>query len=170
MGPHGRHHCHHRARQGRPLRSSANVHMTSTDRPMLARDDPAGAPGTAAYAGVAPTLEGRALHDALRAEIAAPWLLLVGRRPRWLRRDAELARRADLLWTDAGRGARLMFGLVDGAGDRHRAVPGLRLPTLRSHPVAAPSPARRGPARWVGPLVLVFKVYHRYPPLGMRPL
>jgi hypothetical protein len=42
----------------------------SAHRPVLARDDPAGAPGTVAYAGVDPTLEGRALHDALRREIA----------------------------------------------------------------------------------------------------
>jgi hypothetical protein len=48
----------------------ATVVSKSADRPVLARDDPAGAPGTVAYAGVDPTLEGRALQDALRREIA----------------------------------------------------------------------------------------------------
>jgi hypothetical protein len=36
----------------------------------LARDDPPGAPGTGAYSGVDPTLEGPALQNALRAAIA----------------------------------------------------------------------------------------------------
>ena len=40
--------------------------MSSADRPILARD----LAGTVAYAGVDPTLEGRALQDALRAAIA----------------------------------------------------------------------------------------------------
>jgi hypothetical protein len=44
--------------------------MRVADRPVLARDDPAGAPGTIAYAGVDPTLEGRTLQDALRRAIA----------------------------------------------------------------------------------------------------
>ena len=44
--------------------------MSAADRPVLARDDPSGAPGTLAHAGVDPTLEGRALQDALRAAIA----------------------------------------------------------------------------------------------------
>jgi hypothetical protein len=44
--------------------------MRSADRPILARYDPAGAPGTVAYAGGDPTLEGRALQDALRSAIA----------------------------------------------------------------------------------------------------
>src|SRR5215207_9087537 len=48
----------------------ATVMSKSADRAVLARDDPAGAPGTVAYAGVDPTLEGRALQDALRAAIA----------------------------------------------------------------------------------------------------
>jgi hypothetical protein len=39
-------------------------------RPVLARDDPAGAPGTVAHASVDPALEGRALQDALRRAIA----------------------------------------------------------------------------------------------------
>ena len=39
---------------------------TSADRPVLAPD----LAGTVAYAGVDPTLEGRALQDALRAAIA----------------------------------------------------------------------------------------------------
>jgi hypothetical protein len=48
--------------------------MNSTDRPTLARD----LAGTVAYAGVDPTLEGRALQDALRAAITSrrryyPW-------------------------------------------------------------------------------------------------
>jgi hypothetical protein len=42
----------------------------SADRPVLPRDDPASAPGTVTHAGVDPTLEGRALRDALRAAIA----------------------------------------------------------------------------------------------------
>ena len=46
------------------------VVRTSADRPVLPRDDPAGAPGTVAHAGVDPTREGRALQDALRAAIA----------------------------------------------------------------------------------------------------
>ena len=49
--------------------------MSATDRPVLPRDDPAGAPGTAAHdpAGVPrvdPTLDGRALQAALRRAIA----------------------------------------------------------------------------------------------------
>ena len=40
--------------------------MSAADRPVLARD----LAGTVAYAGVDPTLEGRALQDALRAAIA----------------------------------------------------------------------------------------------------
>jgi hypothetical protein len=44
--------------------------MSSADRPILARDDPSGAPGTVAYAGVDPTLGGRALQDAWRVAIA----------------------------------------------------------------------------------------------------
>ena len=44
--------------------------MSSRDRPELAPDDPAGAPGAVAQAGVDPTLEGRARQDALRAAIA----------------------------------------------------------------------------------------------------
>jgi hypothetical protein len=36
----------------------------------LPRDDPAGAPGTVAHTGVDPTLDGRALQDALRRAIA----------------------------------------------------------------------------------------------------
>ena len=43
----------------------------SANRPILARDDPAGAPSTVAHAGVDSTLEGRALQDALRAAIAS---------------------------------------------------------------------------------------------------
>ncbi len=39
---------------------------TSADRPVLSRD----LAGTVAHAGVDPTLEGRALHDALRRAIA----------------------------------------------------------------------------------------------------
>ena len=39
-------------------------------RPVLPRDDPTGASGTVAYAGVDPALEGRALQHALRREIA----------------------------------------------------------------------------------------------------
>jgi hypothetical protein len=44
--------------------------MSVADRPVLAPDDPAGAPGRIAYAGVDPTLEGRTLQDALRRAIA----------------------------------------------------------------------------------------------------
>ena len=44
--------------------------MSVADRPVLAPDDPAGAPGTIAHAGVDATLEGRALQDALRRAIA----------------------------------------------------------------------------------------------------
>ena len=40
--------------------------MSSADRPILARD----LAGTVAYAGIDPTLEGRALQDALRRAIA----------------------------------------------------------------------------------------------------
>ena len=40
--------------------------MNSADRPIVARD----LAGTGAYAGIDPTLEGRALQDALRAAIA----------------------------------------------------------------------------------------------------
>jgi hypothetical protein len=40
------------------------------ERPVLPRDDPASAPGSVAHAGVDPTLEGRALQDALRRAIA----------------------------------------------------------------------------------------------------
>jgi hypothetical protein len=44
--------------------------MSSAERPILARDDPSGAPGTVAYVGMDPTLEGRALQDVLIREIA----------------------------------------------------------------------------------------------------
>ena len=44
--------------------------VSSRDRLNLATDDPAGAPGAVAQAGVDPTLEGRALQDALRRAIA----------------------------------------------------------------------------------------------------
>jgi hypothetical protein len=43
--------------------------VRSRDRRVLPRVDPTGAPGTVAYAGVDPTLEGRALQDALRRTI-----------------------------------------------------------------------------------------------------
>jgi hypothetical protein len=42
----------------------------AAERPVLSRDDPSGAPGTVAYAGVDSTQEGRALQDALLGEIA----------------------------------------------------------------------------------------------------
>jgi hypothetical protein len=48
------------------LANRATLVSTSTDRPVLARD----LAGTVAYADVDPTLEGRALQDALRAAIA----------------------------------------------------------------------------------------------------
>jgi hypothetical protein len=49
--------------------------VSSPDRPVLSRDDPAGAPGTVAHDPVGvprvdPTLAGRALQDALRRAIA----------------------------------------------------------------------------------------------------
>ena len=44
--------------------------VRSAVRPILALDDPAGAPGAVAQAGVDPTLEERALQDALRSAIA----------------------------------------------------------------------------------------------------
>ena len=46
--------------------------MVSSDvRPVLAPDDPAGAPGTVIQAGVDPILEGRALQDAPQRAIAS---------------------------------------------------------------------------------------------------
>jgi len=50
---------------GGPLADRATL-VSSADRPVLARD----LAGTVAYAGVDPTLEGRALQDALRRAIA----------------------------------------------------------------------------------------------------
>jgi hypothetical protein len=44
--------------------------VKAKERPVLPRDDPAGAPGTVAHAGIDPKLEGRALQDALRRVIA----------------------------------------------------------------------------------------------------
>ena len=44
--------------------------MSWRDRTVLAPDDPSGAPGAVAQAGVDPTLEGRALQDALHLAIA----------------------------------------------------------------------------------------------------
>jgi hypothetical protein len=44
--------------------------VSSRDRPVLAPDDPAGASGTVAQAGVDPMLDGRELQDALRRAIA----------------------------------------------------------------------------------------------------
>src|SRR5215208_3847967 len=51
---------------GRLLVDRATLVSKSVDRPVLAPD----LAGTVAYAGVDPTLEGRALQDALRAAIA----------------------------------------------------------------------------------------------------
>ena len=45
--------------------------VSSNVRPVLASDAPAGAPGTVIQAGVDPSLEGRALQDALRRAIAS---------------------------------------------------------------------------------------------------
>ena len=44
--------------------------MSTRDRPVLAPEDPSGAPGAVAQAGVNRALEGRALQDALRSAIA----------------------------------------------------------------------------------------------------
>jgi hypothetical protein len=44
--------------------------VSAAARPVLSRDDLAGAPSTLAHAGVDPTLDGRALQAALRAAIA----------------------------------------------------------------------------------------------------
>ena len=52
---------------GKPSESAAS----RANRPILARDDPAGAPGTVAHAGVDPTLEGHDPQGALLREIAA---------------------------------------------------------------------------------------------------
>src|SRR4051794_14777302 len=49
-----------------------------------------------------------------------------GGRPCRLGYDAQLAGRADVLRTDARGGARLVSGLVDGAGDWRLAGPGFR--------------------------------------------
>jgi hypothetical protein len=48
------------------------------DAPILPRDDPASAPGTIAHAGVDPTLNGRALQQALQRDCYPPWLLQMG--------------------------------------------------------------------------------------------
>ena len=53
---------------GRRLADQATS-VPSDERSVLAPDDPSGAPGTVAQAGVGPTLEGRALQDALRRAI-----------------------------------------------------------------------------------------------------
>ena len=71
------HHGDHpdvRRRRGAVLEDRAAL-VSAIDRPVLPRDDPAGAPGTVAHdpAGVPrvdPTSEGRALQDALRRAIA----------------------------------------------------------------------------------------------------
>jgi hypothetical protein len=44
--------------------------VSAADQRVLPRDDPASAPGTGAHAGDDPTLESRALQDALRRAIA----------------------------------------------------------------------------------------------------
>ena len=83
--------------------------MSGPDRPVLPRD----LAGTVAHAGVDPTLEGRALQDALRAAIAARrgycWWDVD--HAGWVVTLSSLER-ADLLWTDAGGSPRLVSGVA----------------------------------------------------------
>jgi len=138
VGPPARHHRHHRAREVRSLRSPSNALMSTTDRPILTRNDHAGAPGTVAHAGVDPTLEGRAPRDALRRAIAMRrGYCSLGRRPRKPGGDAPGSGRARLLWHDAGGSPRLDSGVAGGTRDRRRPVPGLRMATTRRFPIDA---------------------------------